>query len=86
MPPFLLGPEQLLIKGCQAGFALPRASREEQKGRSQHHVYLLFIAVSGNTITARQAESKQFSKNMNQLGPLKASFYGVIIRTPLGQL
>jgi hypothetical protein len=34
----------------------------------------LFAAVSGNTITVRQAESKQFSKNMDHLRPFKASF------------
>lgn len=48
--------------------------------RSQHHVYLPFIAGSGNSTTVRQAETKQFSKNMDQRRPFKASFYGVKVR------
>lgn len=52
---------------------------------SQRCVYLPLIAGSGKSITVRQAESKQFSKNMDQLRPFKASFYGVNTRTfPLG--
>lgn len=31
------------------------------------------FAVSGSESTVKQAESKQFSKNMDQLRPLKAS-------------
>lgn len=43
---------------------------------------LLVLAI---VLESRQAESKQFSKNMDQLRPFKASFYGVKVRTfPLG--
>lgn len=78
-------PSQVELSSCSSksvkqDLCHPGLHGKHQKKRSQHHVYLPLTAGSGNSITVRQAESKQFSKNMDQLRPLKTSFYGVNVQ------